>query len=417
MLQTHRFLAGTALALALVAATASAQGFASRPAVNPYMAQAGFPQGAYNAAIIGQAYQAAASPFAAGPALAASPFGGLNPYALSTTGGYNPYLGSSGSPYSLSTNPGASASPYGSPYGSGGYAGGFLPYPGFGDPYGGALQGEAALTRAAGKYFKDIQEARISRETSRQMELETTKRRIELARWIDATRPTAQQLRDREFAAELDRARKDSTDVEIASGRALNTLLASIQRVGSLNRGPNVELEEDNLKRVNLAGNGSLGNVGMLRELKKLSWPEALQAAGYDKPRTELVKLLSDAVLVVKERDPVPDGKLKDMRAFYQMMSERLDDSPDELSPAQYIEARRFLNGLKQAIRALGDKNIGKYFNNTWTAQGKNVAELVAHMNKEGLSFAPSAPGDAAAYKALYLAMRQFEAGLTTVQK
>ena len=68
------------------------------------------------------------------------------------------------------------------------------------------------------------------------------------------------------------------------------------------------------------------------------------------------------------------------------------------MSPAQYIEAKRYLNQLSAAIKALSDPKVANYFNNRWNAKGKNVAELVSHMKREGLAFVPATPGDEAAY-------------------
>jgi len=108
----------------------------------------------------------------------------------------------------------------------------------------------------------------------------------------------------------------------------------------------------------------------------------------------------------------VPQALLKDIRGDFKALNDKLNESADELSPSQYIEARRFLNQLSAAIKALSDPKVANYFNNTWNARGSNVAELVSHMTKQGLTFAPAAPGDEAAYRAVYDALRTFEAGL-----
>jgi len=389
-------------------------------------------QYAYNTAVLGRALSQI-PPYAMGynpypqvvaptvPAMPISPLAG-NPYALSTLGGYNPYLGTGGlggtaaldnSPYSLSTTGGSG---YGSPYGAYGSPYG---YPGsYAGPVGSGLMGQAALTGATGQYLQDVQKARISRETSRQMAMENERRAIELRRWYESTQPTAQQLRDRQIAAVLDHVRKDASDVEINSGTALNVLLQSAQKAGQqINRGPMVPVDEDTLKHINVAGSGAAGNVGMLKDVTNLTWPEGLQNTDYEEARKRLSRNLIQAVTILKDKDPVPATTLKDIRADYKALNDKLNDAADDLSPSQYIESRRFLNQLNQAVRALSDPNVGKFFNNTWAAKGKNVAELISNMSRSGLNFAPAAPGDQSAYKALYLAMRQFEAGLELAKK
>ena len=394
MFTFQRYLLVAALVMGLATAQVHAQGnnrpqvITNRVNLNPQIGPGlSLQQAAYNTAVLGRAYQQVPpylfgynpypqNGFASGPSLPSGPLG-ASPYALSASPGYNPYTGSGSlgnSPYSLSTS---GISPYGS---LGGYGASF----GYQDPTGAALQGYAALTAASGQAQVNIQQARILREQSRQMSYETTKRRLELERWYESTKPTPQQLRDQLAAAELTSARKEAPDNDITSGKALNVLLSSVQRSPSLNLGPNTPIDEENLKQINLAGAGTNGNVGMLKDVTKIVWPEALQESSYDKQRKRLNQNLVHAVTILKDGDPVPESTLKDIRADYKALNDRIND--DDLTASQYIESRRFLNQLNQAIRALADKNVGKHFNKTWTAKGKNVAELVTHLTKEGLS-------------------------------
>ena len=45
------------------------------------------------------------------------------------------------------------------------------------------------------------------------------------------------------------------------------------------------------------------------------------------------------------------------------------------------------------------------------------MAELVANMTREGLTFVPAGPGDEAAYRSLNQSLRAFEGGLHTAEK
>jgi hypothetical protein len=433
----------TAVSLIMLASSASAQplGIAGRPSIfgqinpNPVITRGGLTlqQAAFNTAVLGQAarnippyllgYNPYSRPIINSPSIIAPALG--NPYALSTAASLSPFSSGfspgsgvlSNSPYSLSTTGSSGLGGMGGLGGFGGYGGYGMPIYTF-PPAGATLIGAAALTDSAGKYQISIQQARILREQSRSAMYDNMRRRVELERWYESTRTTPQQIRDREMAGELDKARKDSTDSEINSGKALNILLGSIQKsISALNRGPTVPVQEKTLQNVNLAPSSAAGNVGMLKDISKLTWPEGLQESNFDEPRKRLNKNLAAAVAVIKDGDPVPATLIKDIRGDYKTINDKLNDAPDELTTQQYIEARRFVNQLHQAIRALADPKVTNYFNNAWTAKGKNVAELVSHMTQEGLSFAPAAPGDQAAYKALYLALRQFEAGLETAKK
>lgn len=337
-----------------------------------------------------------------------------SPYALSTMGGYNPYTSagslsaSASSPYGLSTSPGG----YG---GFGPGMGGFPWWGGYGmDPgmsYGYALQGIASVTKAQGQYWQDIQQASLTREQVRQSAIETARRRLQFEMWYETIRPTAPKMRDAEMAADLDRARKDAPDAEVVSGRTLNVLLKSAQAASKTARGPNVTLDEEILQKINLNG-GSAGNIGLLKNGAKFSLPEALQEAAFSETATRVKGNLDKAVNALKDGESVPQALLKDIRGDYKTINDKLNQSADELSPAQYIETRRFLNQVSDAIKALSDPNVKNYFNNTWKAKGKNVAELVQHMSREGLTFAAAAPGEEAAYRSLYQSLRAFESGL-----
>jgi len=331
-----------------------------------------------------------------------------SPYALSTMGGYNPYFGSgagmSNSPYSLSTSPGG-----GQGGGYGGFGYGFTPNS---LGYGYGLLGIADYTRASGQYWKDIQQARMTQEKVRQEVMETARRRIQFEAWYETMRPTAAKMRDAEMTAELDRARRDPPDVEVQSGRALNTLLSSIQRFGKLDRAASSGLSDEVLKHINLTAGTSSGNVGMLKDVSKIEWPEALLDQGYDEMRKRLTSNLRKAVDSVKDRERPTSAVRKDIDIDFAEMNKKISESADEMPVGQYIDAKRFMNQLASAIKALKDPKVDNYFNNTWTAKGKTVAELVENMTKDGLTFGPAAPGDEPAYKALYIGMRNFETAL-----
>jgi len=353
---------------------------------------------------------------------------GVNPYALSTLGGLNanavlgvptvnPYTASLGStaanPYSLST----------SPYGMSGYGGYYPPYSLDLGPtgsalygYGYALQGMASLTKANAGYWKDIQTASLMREGVRREAMNTARRRIEFEQWYDTVRPTAVKMRTQEMAADLDSARRVASDTDIVSGRALNTLLGSIQKSGKLSSDPLVPLEEDVVKKINVTG-GTNGNIGLLKDGGKLTWPEAFQESRFDEPRKRLTRNIALAVQTLKDGETVRPDLLKDIRTDEKTLAETLDEISNDLAPPQYIEGRRFLRQLEDGIAALSDPKVVNYFNKTWQARGKNVAELVAHMTRHGLLFAPAAPGDDGAYRAVYEALRAYEARVQFAQR
>jgi hypothetical protein len=345
--------------------------------------------------------------------------GGLgNPYGLSTVAG-NPYLGGSlgMSPYGvggygLSTAPGANPFPY--QYNP--------PYMGYGyrqDPMNGYLTGVASVTSATGEYWINIQKARLLREEARRSSFDTTKKQVELEMWYERLKPKTQDLVDAAVRTDLDRARKDPPMTEVTSGKTLNDLLNNIRKLGRLTRGPNISLEEDTLKHINLAPVTTAGNVGLLKDGGKFSWPLSLHEKQFSEERERLTRNLQKAVedLKVDAKGDLEPRLLKDINTDARTLAEKVDTSQDDLTISQYLEAKAFMRQLQSAVRSLRDPQVKKYFNNTWNAKGRTVAELVDNMTKDGLSFTAAAPGEEAAYMALYYAVRAFESGLALAQK
>jgi hypothetical protein len=197
---------------------------------------------------------------------------------------------------------------------------------------------------------------------------------------------------------------------EVYSGRALNTLFRRITSSGKrLSAGPPIPLDEETLKHINVKDPTTRGNVGLLRNAGKLAWPVSLLESPFDKERTRLTRNIKSAVQALKDRNPLERSLLNDLQADLKALTNKLTDSVADLSPAQYIQAKRYLNQVADAVLALSDPKVGKYFDGTWAARGKTVAELLDYLRKEGLQFAPATSGDEAAYMALYNALRSFD--------
>jgi hypothetical protein len=60
----------------------------------------------------------------------------------------------------------------------------------------------------------------------------------------------------------------------------------------------------------------------------------------------------------------------------------------------------------------LESPDVANYFNQTWMAKGKTVHDLVDHMLKKGLTFAPAVSGDEGTYQALYSALAAYDRAL-----
>lgn len=271
------------------------------------------------------------------------------------------------------------------------------------------LQGVAAVTRASGGYLKDVQQARYMLEKARQERLVTARQRVEFEQWLESQRPTAASIRAREYAVALNSARQGATENEITSARPLNILLASIQASG--NHGPEVAIAPAVTARLNLSGSTS-ANPGALRYGEKIRWPEALLEEEYDPARDRLTKNLRLATSELKNGEDLSVIVVREIRKDHKAMSDLLDRSAANVTPSRWCAARRFLRELNESINGLTGPNATKQYGDTWTAKGKSVGELVEHMTSQGLKFSPAAPGDEAAYRAVYNALRTYESRL-----
>jgi hypothetical protein len=334
-----------------------------------------------------------------GGALATAPGGGA---ALSTLGGYG-YGGGEG--------------------GYGGYGGGYWNqgwgslYPSL--DYSGYLRGAADVTVANATYWKIIQEARLARERANQ-EAQVTRRKIleeaeyERMEWMKRHDPEVVRQQDQEWW--LNRARHDAPMTEVLSAQALNTLLQHLKNEQAKGeRGPSVPLSQDLLKNVNVTGQDTRANVGLLKNNGKLDWPLPLQGSEFASSRDKFNKLIADAVQQSQFNNPVDPGKLNDMRAEVARMENTLDRGirDNDLLPSEYLPARRYINQLSDAVKALEDPNASKYFTGKWVPKGQDVATLVQYMRENGLRFAPAVSGDTDAYLALYSALMAFDAGMS----
>jgi hypothetical protein len=365
-------------------------------------------QYAYNTAIIGQAL-AQVPPYAYG----------YNPYSYSTitpgsflggynVGSYSPYA-SAYSPYGVNpylstgySSPGATGG-YGGGYGSGGGYGN--PYVSSADPYSGSLRGTVDLTTASGKYLAQTQEARLTQNKADEGKLSLRRKIWDEAEWERKHTPTAEDVRLHEMRYGLARALANPPANEIWSGKALNDIFDNLRDRADTTRGPNVPLDEDLLKKINVTA-GTGGNIGLLKNDGNLHWPIELQDRDFAAEREELNKLFAEAVRQIKFNDAAGTATLKGLIANQKRLHEKLNrKSARDMTPTESIRARRYLDEIDEAIKALQDPNVGNFFKQTWAVKGKNVAAVVRYMTEKGIKFAPATSGTEDAYRALHSAL------------
>jgi hypothetical protein len=381
---------------------------------NPYLGNGlTLGQAAYNTGVVGSAlstippYLFGYNPYP--PVNIGPSYPSITPYAGG--GGYSSYAGN---PYYAGASIGTSGGYGMSTVGGGGDSGyGTGAYPGYGSslPPG---YGDAAVINATGNYYKQIAQARMGREQARQMAIETRRRLIQEEAEYERMRPRAINVIMRDIQTDLNIARIAAPPASIWSGKALNDLMGSINRPGrKLKAGPTIRLDDEALKSINLANAAFKGQIALLRNGGKLTWPGSLQDTRFDDVRERFSSKFKFAVGQLKSReDAVDPAAVKDLRSYLKTLNNLLSSGHEDLSPSQYIEARKYLNQLAEAVKALDDPRVANYFNESWRATGSTVAELIKNMNDKGLKFAPATPGEEAPYDALYQALRVFENGV-----
>jgi hypothetical protein len=177
-------------------------------------------------------------------------------------------------------------------------------------------------------------------------------------------------------------------------------------------RGPKDPLDQDQLKLVNVTSANRGGNIGLLKNGGRLNWPLALTGPEFKEERERLSSLAQDSVKEAEFNNRVDAGSLKQMNEDLDRLQRQLSRNVGDLPPSQYIEAKRFLNNLSDALKVMGQADAASYLNRKYAAKGKTVPDLVKCMTENGLQFAAAVAGDEAAYLALHRALAAYAHGL-----
>jgi hypothetical protein len=346
-------------------------------------------------------------------------------------------------PYALGYNPysyGGYAGGYGSGYGNGGYGnGGYgnggpgyaaganaygsgLGGTGYGpssygpsgsnssiDPYSGSLPGSADLVNAQGRFLVNQQEANLKREQFKQRSVETGRKVFDEWLYERANTPTLQDERERAAKDALRYHLTNPNATQIYSATSLNGILDQLRQLQARGvSGQAVPLDEDLLRQINVT-TGAGGNAGLLKNDGQLNWPQLLAGDDFAAERRDLDRKLPIAIDQAGRYNRVDPGFLKDMNSDVERIRDRVSRAVGDVPPSQYVEAKRYLNQVTDALRILQSPDARNYVTGKYSARGRNVADLVKNMS--GLRFAPAAPGEEKAYRALYQALADYYAG------
>jgi hypothetical protein len=312
----------------------------------------------------------------------------------------------SGTAYGATYGPGAifRTAPVPLPY----YPGYYYAYP---DPFGGGLSGAADAISAQGQFEIQFQQARLLNQEVERSKIETRHRQWEEWLYEREHRPTIEDERERRRMENLRRARNNPPFAEVWSGQALNDLLLALQQQqAKRGPGPTISLDEDVLQHINVTSGVTPGGSGLLKDGGKLHWPLVLQRGAFTEDRRRLDELLQLGVRQAQS-GPVEADTLQEMNRHIDRLRAAVKANLDTITPSDDIRAKRFLNELTGAVKALQDPDVAKYVSGKWAARGRTVGELVDEMSRQGLKFAPAIGGDEAAYNALHRALVNYYGG------
>ncbi len=268
---------------------------------------------------------------------------------------------------------------------------------------GGYLSGGADVINAQGNFLVQKQQANLTTEQVKQARIDTRRKTFDNWMYEREMTPTLEDDRERARMEQYRRSRNDPPLTEIWSGKALNDLLLPLQRSIGV-PGPNIPLDPEMLRQINVTSGQGNASVGLLRDGGKLTWPVALQDPAFAAERAKIEQAIPQAMQQAVSGSP-PAQLLGDIAKATDSLGNNLRQRVAEIDANEFIAARRYLNELNDSMRLLREANAAKYLTGQFSAQGRNVTELVFNMTKQGLRFAPATRGDQEAYTALHSAM------------
>ena len=272
------------------------------------------------------------------------------------------------------------------------------------------LDGVAAVIEAQGDYLVKVQRAALLREEVRQKKLETRRKQLEHWEWErDFREAAAKKERERVYNRELEYARNFPSQTMICDGTVLNKLLDELARRPELPGSGSTPVEADWVAHVHVSVDGR-ANIGLLKG-DTIYWPQLLHRPEFADDRKRIEDLLNQARQLVVSN---PGGQsalapvLRELGEARRACKDHIDAAirssanDPAYNPRHYVEGGRFLNQLRDTIFMLERPDAAYYLT---PLQGRTVAELVAHMKKNGVRFAAATVGCERYYVALHRAL------------
>src|SRR5262249_42241326 len=146
----------------------------------------------------------------------------------------------------------------------------------------------------------------------------------------------------------LVRLQNNPTSAEITSGKALNFLLEDASKYRNKKVvTDDIPLTAEQLKRLNITSTQFA--LGPLRDDGKISWPVGLLSAIPENTRNDLA-LKAESLVNKAAKGRIDANQLKDLRDGVEAARTQLLAKVNEIPGPQYLDARRFLGDLDNAL-------------------------------------------------------------------
>jgi hypothetical protein len=216
----------------------------------------------------------------------------------------------------------------------------------------------------------------------------------------------------------LQKALAASSEAEVASGEALNHILAAVQtREGKGTKPvPAAYLPPNLVAEVRFGGTPAGEALNLLRSSGRLPVPAAFDADALRGTKEALQRDFAAVAAPLLAGKPVDQAKVAKLAQTVKEAQQKLTPVGRDLPFPEAAEARRFLAQMEATTKVLREAGSVALVNPKWATEGTNVTDLVKHMTKNKLQFGPVDKGNEEAYLTLHRALRGYLFALDQAQ-
>jgi hypothetical protein len=198
--------------------------------------------------------------------------------------------------------------------------------------------------------------------------------------------------------------------LDVFSGQALNDQVVKLRDAPApVAADPEPHLEARLLEAITLTRlDGSGSGVSLLRRTR-WTWPAALRGEEARKDRERWEKAMCQAAEQAR-KGRVADEVVRQLAEAYKSLLKGLADRVADMTPSEYIESRRFLNRLGEAVVVVRDPKVGEWLRvaDDLATTRRSIPHLVRFLHEKKVRFGPCQPADGAAYLELHRAFADY---------